>query len=332
MLFAFLWFPVTLTGQTTDFESFSPGTVNYQLGSTTVTGNGYTIPDPYGSLWTAADEWGFTAPLFDEEVKDDGTGNMVWRFSNALISGGFSNQPNSPSSAAVAGESTAFLYNDRGPLHTAPVNPPNTRAGATTPYFHGGFRFKSATGAPQPGLFLSINPVPRQSSYRMSYIGIEDDGANGFDLIFYETTSVGGFVLSNIAADLSYTDWHQVDIYVEFVDGLNGDGSGNDIVTILVNGVPVHTGTTWESFFALTSSFFPFAVDALLFRAAGTAAPGTSGNGIFFDDVTVDNAMLPPPAVPTLSEWGLIILVLLMLSIGTALLKSRQLALRATNM
>ncbi len=90
MLFAYFCFPLHLVGQTTDFETFSPGTVNYQgTGSTTVTGMGYTIPDSYGSLWTVADEWGMATTPFDEEVQDDGTGNMVWRYSNAVIIGTF---------------------------------------------------------------------------------------------------------------------------------------------------------------------------------------------------------------------------------------------------
>jgi hypothetical protein len=111
---------VSSWAQTTTFESFTLSTVNYQgTGSTTVTGAGYTIPSPYGSLWTTVDEWGFgkTPPVFDQEVKDDGTGNKVWRISNAVTSTSFSWQPNSPSSALVAGESTSALYNDRGTIH-----------------------------------------------------------------------------------------------------------------------------------------------------------------------------------------------------------------------
>jgi hypothetical protein len=145
----------------TTFDGFTTGaSVHYQgPGSTTVTPIpfSYTIPDPYGSLWTVADEWGQSPSLFDEAVVDDG-GNIVWRLSDALT-GSYSNQPNSPSSPAVAGDSAAFLYNDRGPDHTLPTTPPDTRAGATTPYFHGGFDFKSATGAAQPGLFISVNLI-----------------------------------------------------------------------------------------------------------------------------------------------------------------------------
>ena len=47
----------------TNFTSFSIGSVNYQgPGGTIVTGAGYTIPNPYGSLLTVVDEWGFGKP------------------------------------------------------------------------------------------------------------------------------------------------------------------------------------------------------------------------------------------------------------------------------
>ena len=170
----------TALASVTDFAGFTLGTVNYKgPGGTTTTSNGYVIPDPYGSLWTVVDEWGQTVKNFDEEVMDV-DGNRVWRFSNA-VAGGYSDQPNSPSSPEVAGEETAFLYNDRGPDHTHPQNsPPNHRAGATTPTFHSVFKFKSSTGAAQPKLFIAVNPIPRQTSYRMSYVGIEATGT-GFE-------------------------------------------------------------------------------------------------------------------------------------------------------
>jgi hypothetical protein len=282
----------------TDFESFTNGTVNYQGPGCTVSWNGYTIPSPYGSLWTTSDEWGF-AGSWDQEVKDDGSGNKVWRISNAVTSGGFSNQPNSPSSLLVAGETGAALYNDRGTNHTTPLSPPNPRYFASTPYFHGGFKFKSATGAAQPGLTIALNPAPRQGNVRMSFVGITDNGTSGFDLNFFETYAGGTFSSSiPIATNLSYTDWHELDIYIEFVDGLNGDGSGNDIVVITLNGNIIHIGTTWETFYASagwTSTPDPIAVDALMFALRGTAQPGLSGDGFFMDDVVYDNAEPPYP-------------------------------------
>jgi hypothetical protein len=302
LLFFILHISWQSIGQSTTFEAFTPGNVNYQ-GPGTVVNTGppgnYNIPSPYGSLWTVADEWGFPkpAPAFDQEVKDDGTGNNVWRLSNAVTSGSFSFQPCSPSSSMPAGETTSALYNDRGPNHTTPLNPPNARANASTPYFHGGFKFKSATGSTQTGLALSVSPTPRQSSVRMTFLGLVDNGSSGMNLTFAETLAGGTFSsTATIASDLSYNSWHRVDIYIQFVDGLNGDGTGNDIVTIMLNGNVIHTGTTWETFYASaswTSTPDPIAVDALMFRAGGTAAPGTSGNGILFDNVVCDNESLP---------------------------------------
>ena len=303
LLIALLLATASSWAQTTDFTSFTTGSVNYQgTGGTIVTGTGYTIPNPYGSLWTVADEWG-SLGNFDQEVKDDGTGNKVWRISNAIVNGSFANQPYSPSSPLAAGETTAALYNDRGPNHTTPLSPPNPRAIATTKYFHGGFKFKSVTGAAQPGLTLTVSPAPRQGNVRMSYVRIDDSGA-GFDLTFYETLTGGAFPDNGttIASNLSYADWHQVDIYIKFLDGFNGDGTGNDIVTVMLDGVVVQTGTTWETYFAYsgewTATPVPIAVDALLFRVAA-AALGISGNGLYFDDVTVDNAQVPVVAPPT---------------------------------
>jgi hypothetical protein len=280
-------------GTTTDFEGFNLGTVNGQEG------------------WTVEDEWGFgrtdiNQPAFDEEVTDD-NGNRVWRVSNAVTTGGFSDHPYSPTSPLVAGETGANLYNDRGPDHTNPAVPPGGED-AETDLFHTGFSFKSVTGDAQPGLSMSIVPSAKQSSWRMSFLGVVDTGS-GFDLTFYETDSVGGFPLTTVATGLSYDDWHTVDLYIEFVDGLNGDGSGNDIVHVVVNGSLVHTGTTWETYYAL----FPAsgisvpriqAVDAVLFNLRGTAAPANAGFGLYFDDVTVDNAALVvgPPSPETRND------------------------------
>jgi len=292
--------PGNLPTSSTDFESFANGTVNYKGPGCTVpwTTYPYAIPSPYGSLWTTGDEWGFTGS-WDQEVKNDG-GNKVWRISNAVTSSGFSNQPYSPSSLLVAGATGAALYNDRGPSHTTPVAPPGARYTASSKYFHGGFKFKSATGAAQPGLTMAINPAPRQGNVRMSFVGITDNGSTGFNLNFFQTNTGGTFSSSiPIATDLSYTSWHELNIYIEFVNGLNGDGSGNDIVIVELNGSVIHVGTTWETYYASpswTSTPSPIAVDALMFRLSGTAVPANSGNGFYVDDVEYDN--VTPPAIP----------------------------------
>lgn len=282
------------------FENVTPGISINQKGDNCSTGviNTYTVPSPYGSCWTVSDEWGFVkaAPAFDEAVVDTGEGDKAWRLSNAVTNSGYANQPNAPSTAA-AGETTAGLWNNRGPSHTSPTGP-SVRAYATTRFFNQAFLVKSATGAAQAGLSVVISPIPRQSTKRMSYLQIVDNGSAGLDLKFYDTLAGGTFpaVATTIASNLSYSDWHKIEIDIEFVDGLNVDGSGNDVVKIHLNGSLIHTGTTWETYFWNTAAEFPpgtlqadrkMAVDALLFRVAGAAAAGTAGNGLLFDSLDV---------------------------------------------
>jgi hypothetical protein len=280
---------------TTDFTGFSLGTVNGQGG------------------WTVEDEWG-NGPLqsgkpkaFDEAVTDDGSGNAVWRASNAVTYTEFSFQPFSPTAPEVAGETGANLYNNRGPDNTNPTVP--TGEPATTHLFHAGFSFKSTTGASQADLAMSFSPSAKQSSWRMSYLSVEDTGS-GFSLVFVDTDALGDFPPTTVATDLSYTDWHRVDLYIRFVDGLNSDGSGNDIVNVVVDGSLVHTGTTWETYY---STYGPFsgisgsqvqAVDSLMFALRGNAAPATDGNGLYFDDVVIDNAPLNPATTDDCKKDG----------------------------
>jgi hypothetical protein len=274
------------------FDQYSIGSVHYQgPGSTTTyasvpagAGN-YTVPDPYGSLWTTSDEWGFRRS-FDEQIVDL-SGNKVWRLSNA-ITGSFSNQPSTPSTTP-SGEPGAFLWNYRGLNHTKPTAA-QQRAAAENNFFHGGFKFTSVTGAPQANMALNISAVPRASSWRNSYLGITDTG-NGFDLTFIDTDKAGNFPSKVIASNLSYADWHKVDIFIEFKDGLNDDGSGNDVVEVYLDDVLIHTGTTWETYYrqVYPATVTEIAVDALAVRSSGAAQLGNLGNGLYFDDFIVDS-------------------------------------------
>lgn len=59
---------------------------------------------------------------------------------------------------------------------------------------------------------------------------------------------------------------------------------------------PRHPALCREAFYYTSDAQTPFprlqAVDSLLFRLSGTAAPGTANNGFYFDDVVVSNS--PP--------------------------------------
>ncbi len=263
------------------------------------------------SGWTVEDAWGnqtdFNSGITgvqrpDEQIVND-NGNSVWRISNAYTRTTYADQVFSQQSEAVAGETGSSLWNDFGPNHTTPYNPAHFGANATTNLFHSSFDFRSVTGVAQYGLGITLSPSAKQSGVRMSYLNISDNGQNGFDLLFYDTSN--GF--TTVATGLSYTGWHSIAMDVMFIDGVNNTGgqiNGNDLVKIYVDGSLAHTGTTWESYYYAAERIVPTdprlqAVDSILFRVAGTAAPTTLGNGFYFDNIEVSNgpvAAVPEPA------------------------------------
>lgn len=252
----------------TDFESFTAGSsVNTQGG------------------------WQATATR-DEAIVDLG-GNKVWRMSNAITSGSFGDQPHSPGTGYYSGE-TAATYQ------------PNS-AQATSSRFYGAFSFRSVSTVATTGLFLSISPDDGNGS-RLSYLSLSDTGS-GITVGFYDTQDNHpvtnrneGFVYTPIATNLAYGTWNKLAFDIEFADGRNVDGvtgnvNGNDVVKIYLNDALVHTGTSWESYFWTTNegpTQTVRAIDRLLFRAGGTAAPAATGGGFYFDNVEV--GIVPEPA------------------------------------
>jgi large repetitive protein len=241
-------------------------------------------------------EWGYGPDkdfgvVIDESVVDDGTGNIVFRMSNAVSNGSGANLPFVPRPGGIPA------------IHTNLVNSlPDKFAGETTTganhrLFYASFRFKSATGAAQAGLSVSVSPDSGIGG-RMSYIGISDSGT-GIDLTFYDTPG-GGFVGTTIASGLNYTDWHQLKFEMLFKDG-----STNDIVKIYLNDTLIHTGTSWEDYFKNAPDqlkFFPlgvFPVQTLMFKP-GSAAPANNGGGYFFDDIITSLPISPDaPTIET---------------------------------
>ena len=227
-------------------------------------------------------------PPPDEEIVDlsgsanatDAAHGKVWRLSNGAETGTLGGAPQSPHMNGVAGQSGAL--NDAG------------RGAPTTNTFFASLDIRSATGAAQTGLGLSITGAAFDQ--RHGFVRVLDDG-DGLDLQFFDTigTAFNGVL---IAEDLSYTEWFNLAIEVIFVDGFaSGDfgdvnAVGNDIVNIYLDGSLVHTGTSWETVYATAGH--AESIDQLNFARSGTGGNASSipahlGGGLYYDNIYIDN-------------------------------------------
>ena len=276
--------------------------------------NGWTTRDAFTSATTVG-KW-------DQQVKDvnDANGSRrVFRMSNAIASSTYSSQVFSATSGQVAGETNAALWNNRGTNGSQPLSPAQYGAYAATNTITSSLSFRSATGAAQSGLGLTWSFSAKQSTVRMSYLRVVDNGSTGFDLIYSDPGANGAFGAGypnlTIASGLSYTQLHTIDMGIQFVDGVSNVGGaiyGNDIFTIRLNGQTIYTGTTWEAYYynyERISSGTPRlqAVDSMLFRVSGSNTPGVSGGGFYFEDFSISNTAIPAPgAVALLGVAGLV--------------------------
>lgn len=243
----------------TDFTGFTPGISVHNQGG-----------------------WSASNPAWDEEIVDLG-GNLVWRVSNAVTSGSFGDMPIAPRPGGVVSD-TVNNPSNSFPQHFAG----ESSTGASHRAYSSSFKFRSATGGAQPGLFVSVSP-DNGIGGRNSYVGLSDNGTTGIDVIAYDVDSGGNFVGPTTVATLDYTSWHTIRMEIEFVDGID-----NDIARLYVNEALVFTGKSWEQFYrAFQPALHPLGVpvQTLLWRLGGAAAPAVLGGGYYFDDVEV--AMLP---------------------------------------
>ena len=271
--------------------------------------------------WTTRDAFltSTTVGKWDQQVMNvnDANGNRkVFRMSNAIASSTYSSHVFSATTNQVAGETNAALWNNRGTNGSSPFSPAQYGAYSATNTFYSKLAFRSATGAAQSGLALTLSASAKQSTVRMSWLQLQDTGT-GFNLNVYDLLGNGTFPGSptTIASGLSYTDLHTIEMGITFVDGVSTVGGqvyGNDVLKIWLNGALIHTGSTWESYYynyERISSGTPRlqAVDSMLFRVSGTAATGTSGNGFYFEDFAIGNTIVPAPgAVALIGLAGLI--------------------------
>lgn len=247
-----------------------------------------------------------TASPPDEEVVDlsasanpaDAAHGKVWRMSQAVDTGSLGGAPQSPHMDGVAGETGALNDAGRGPV--------------TTPNFYGELEFKSVTGDTQDDLAFSVQAAAFDQ--RHGFVRIFDDGA-GFDLTFFDTVE-DGFNGTTLELNLGYDAWHTLGIEIVFMDGFtsgdfgDSDVIGNDVVNIYVNDALVHTGTSWESFYAAVQDHAE-SVDTLMITAsssgAGSVLPDQLGGGLYFDNVLVTDVRpaVEAPAPATLALLGL---------------------------
>ena len=221
--------------------------------------------------------WASANPAWDEEVVDDGTGNKVWRVSNAVTAGSFGDMPFAPRPGGIPADTVNDPVNSE-PLFFAG----EASTGAAFKSFTGQFNFRSATGAPQPGLRITVS-IDNGQGGRQSFVALRDTGL-GIDIDTYDVTATGDFIGPIIIkSGLSYTEWHTVAMEAKFKKGPK-----NDRVKYRVNGKLVHVGPSWEQYYrfnqaALHPKGVP--VQTLLFRLSADPVPAVAGGGFFIDNV-----------------------------------------------
>lgn len=245
------------------------------------------------------DGWTFTSPTYDVAVADSlgtaGFGLQSMRISNAFTSGSFGDWVFSKPVVDEAGEAIA----ENGGLS----------GGTRQNHFEAEFDIASAVpGAQQPGLQISVSP-DRGDGARMSYLRFEDQ-SDGIHAIFFDYrdilpfgTSVGDSANGcGVGDDFFGTDVatmdrslpHTAKFVMDFVDGPR-----NDVVKIYIDGVLVHTGTSWEDYFRYCEGNQTRTVDSLIFQARSSAgtAPDTEGKGFLIDNMALSSET-PAPTTP----------------------------------
>jgi uncharacterized repeat protein (TIGR01451 family) len=260
---------------TTDFEAFTLGTVNGQVGWKSAPPGAIPAcnPTPTGGAY---DQAVVLNPLVNGPAAAFGKRSL--RMSNACTSGEFFYQTYSTPVVPAAGE-------DR----------------ATSEYI-AQFSFISKTpGAQQPGLFLSVSPDSYEGS-RMSWVGLEDT-PTGIHVTVSDTPEVNGEFVDYDAGTLDRQVPHTIRFWIKLIPG-----EDNDVVRIDIDGhVVSHDGgecfTTWENYYRTSPEQAPppnvntpAEIRSLQFRSGGTAAPELLGGGYLYDNVTVTTADGPGPA------------------------------------
>ena len=242
-------------------------------------------PGPLGFRFTmnasinGQDGW-FADPSanFNEKVMNMGatahTGVGVWFINNTVTSSAFGNQPQSPAFTKASGESTVRSLGGGDSMVTS-------------------FWIRTVSGSADGTSFtLSFSPT---AADRHNYLRIINDlDANGGFRIF----AIDGVNLNqvhSVATNIARGLWQEIKVI-----NTNLDGPSNDIVDVYINGVLVHSHTTWEDWRrALPAT--TLAVTRIMFRMsiqATTDDPSfTLPQGFYIDDFRQTSFDSSNPAV-----------------------------------
>ncbi len=280
-----------------DFENppYATGTINNQ--------DGWISSGPYDQAVTA-NTYGY-----------EKFSSQSFRISDAITSGSFGDQTFSKPLINSVGETSA----------TAGSFPEGTRQS----HFEMQFDIASTQQTQQPGMHITVSP-DRGDGSRMSYLRFED-GTTGIDVFFVDvegTSNPANFVETKIATGLSRTVPHTIKLTLDVIDK-----PSNDIVKVYIDGSLITTnnnscitGTSWENYYRYDSESSaeqsPRIVRTVLFRASSPTNTSDLGKGFLFDNLSLLSGPTGPltpqgcdissSPIPTISEWALIILSVVM--------------------
>lgn len=277
------------SGGVTTFENFSLGAIDGQHDWQSAGGVG--APTAGSACGGGYDhEIADYAAVIPAPFRPSRFGRRALRISNAVTSGCYSDQTFSSRTANVAGQAGAWSKSKDGLVDYA-------LAGAVRQnHYEAEWTVMSTVpGAQQPGLEMVASPA-RGDDHRMSWVQMADQ-PRGLAIVFAERSdpaSPGDFQRSIVAQGLDRRVAHTIRLTMDFVDG-----PGNDVVRVYVDGSLRHTGTSWETYYALDDNGranfggAPPAVNRLMFRTGsdlhrgvpGDPAPATRGHGFVIDNL-----------------------------------------------
>lgn len=252
---------------TTDFDSFTAGTVTGQGG------------------WS-----GGTSPAYQQNVVDLGGGNKAWQFANRTTSSSFGDHPFSPRPGGVPVQ-VAGVVTDPTP------NPAffagETSTGASYNRFIARYDFRSVSTSYDPGAVMTISPDSGDGG-RQGWVRLSST-SSGVSVETLNYAVDGSFAITNQTTSLAFAQWNTIRYEIDFFDGAD-----NDVANIFLNNTLIATVGSWENFYdAAQASLHPnrVAVQALIFRSGATAP---NAQGFYIDNVVtmVDNrsgAVVPEP-------------------------------------